>query len=198
MKAAYRNCSAVSPAIRIWICAWTAVWIRRGNRGNGRIRRFHHTDRPLHWLCFAGSRLAGGKGHDARVQGHRRKTIPDCGGNLTYAAVSIAAVPIAISYHMKAKSQTESVQPQQQPTADGENIQTGQAQPTPILSFGAAILQLLVLGLASPFLELQDPLHGIIGLVILMVGIRIAWQITAGSRRASIEGPYENSSAASV
>ena len=118
---------------------------------------------------------------------------------LTYAAVSIAAVPIAISYHMKAKSQTESIQPQQQqPAADGENNQTGQAQPTPKLSFGAAILQLLVLGLASPFLELQDPLHGIIGLVILMVGIRIAWQITAGSRRASIEGPYENSSAASV
>ena len=118
---------------------------------------------------------------------------------LTYAAVSIAAVPIAISYHLKAKSQTESVQPQQQQSnADAENSQPDKTQPKPKLSFGAAILQLLVIGLASPFLELQDPLHGIIGLVILMVGIRIAWQITAGLRRANIEGPYENSSAASV
>lgn len=118
---------------------------------------------------------------------------------LTYAAVSIAAVPIAISYQLKAKSQTESVQPrQQQPTTNAENNQPDQAQPKPKLSFGAAILQLLVIGLASPFLELQDPLHGIIGLVILIVGIRIAWQITAGSRRVNIEGPYENSSAATV
>jgi hypothetical protein len=118
---------------------------------------------------------------------------------LTYAAVSIAAVPIAISYQLKAKSQTESVQPQQQQSAgDAENSQPEQTQPKPKLSFGAAILQLLVIGLASPFLELQDPLHGIIGLIILMVGIRIAWQITAGSRRANIDGPYENSSAATV
>lgn len=118
---------------------------------------------------------------------------------LTYAAVSIAAVPIAISYQLKAKSQTESVQPQQQqPTTNAENNQPDQAQPKPKLSFGAAILQLLVIGLASPFLGLQDPLHGIIGLVILVVGIRIAWQITAGTRRAKIEGPYENSSAATV
>jgi len=118
---------------------------------------------------------------------------------LTYAAVSIAAVPIAISYQLKAKSQTESVHSQQpQSATETENSQPDQTQPKPKLSFGAAILQLLVIGLASPFLELQDPVHGIIGLVILMVGIRIAWQITAGSRRANIEGPYENSSAARV
>src|SRR5579864_6586728 len=119
---------------------------------------------------------------------------------LTYAAVSIAAVPIAISYHLKAKSQTESVQPQQQQQSapEAENSQPDQTQPMPKPSVGAAILQLMMIGLASPFLELQDPLHGIIGLIILMVGIRIAWQITAGSRRAKIEGPYENSSATSI
>ena len=118
---------------------------------------------------------------------------------LTYAAVSLAAVPIAISYHLKAKSQSESVQPQQQQSnADAENSQPDKTQPTPKLSFGAVILQWLVIGLASPFLKMQDPFHGIIGLVILMVGIRIAWQITAGLRRANIQGPYENSSAASV
>ncbi|HWG40784.1 MAG TPA: hypothetical protein VN658_09550 [Candidatus Acidoferrales bacterium] len=118
---------------------------------------------------------------------------------LTYAAVSLAAVPIAISYHLKAKSKSESIQPQQQQsTTDAENSQPDQTQPKPKPSFGTAILQLLVLGLASPFLELQDPVHEIIGLIILLVGIRIAWQITTGSRRANIEGPYESSSAARV
>ena len=118
---------------------------------------------------------------------------------LTYAAVSIAAVPIAIFYDSKAKSQIESVQPKQQQQSSGETeSQPNQTQAKPKLSFGAAVLQLVVIGLASPFLELQDPLHGIIGLIILLVGIRIAWQITAGSRRANIEGPYENSSAATV
>ena len=112
---------------------------------------------------------------------------------LTYAAVSLAAIPIAISYHLKAKSQSESVQPQQRSSNNLPPMpriaSLSQTQPKPKPSFGAAILQLLVLGLASPFLELQDPLHGIIGLVILMVGIRIAWQITAGSRRANIRRP---------
>ena len=117
---------------------------------------------------------------------------------LTYAAVSLAAVPIAISYQWKEKSHSESVQPQRQSTTGEANSQPDQAQPKPKPSFGAAILTLLVIGLASPFLEMQDPFHGIIGLIILMVGIRIAWHITAGSRRARIEGPYENSSAASV
>jgi predicted lipid-binding transport protein (Tim44 family) len=118
---------------------------------------------------------------------------------LTYAAVSIAAVPIAISYHLKAKSEARSTQAQpEQSAATATNEQSEQTKPKPKPGLGATILELLLLGLASPFLEMQDPLHGIIGLVILIVGIRIAWQITAGSRRADIQGPYENSSAATV
>jgi uncharacterized protein (DUF983 family) len=118
---------------------------------------------------------------------------------LTYAAVSLAAVPIAISYYVKAKPESQSIQlKQQHPSTDTTNDQPDQPQSKPKPSLGAAFLQLLALGLASPFLELQDPLHGIIGLVILMVGIRIAWQITVGSRRADIQGPYEISTAASM
>lgn len=116
---------------------------------------------------------------------------------LTYAAVSLAAVPIAISYYVKAKPESQSIQLKQQHSAntDGQAVQT---PPKPKPSLGSALLALLALGFASPFLELRDPVHGIIGLIILMVGIRIAWQITAGSRRANIQGPYENSSAARV
>jgi hypothetical protein len=88
---------------------------------------------------------------------------------LTYAAVSIAAVPIAISYHV-----------------------------IPNLGSGTSFLQLLITGLISPLLKLQSPFHGIIGLVILAVGIRIAWTLTAGTRSVDIQGPYESSIPASV
>jgi predicted lipid-binding transport protein (Tim44 family) len=122
---------------------------------------------------------------------------------LTYAAVSLAAVPIAISYFIKTKNESPAVQSrQQQPSADSQSGRPNQANPEPDSApkpgLGAALLQLLFLGLASPFLALQDPLFGIIGLVILMVGIRIAWKITGGSQSADIHGPYNISAAASV
>ena len=42
------------------------------------------------------------------------------------------------------------------------------------------LAKLIEWGLASPVLELQaDPFHGLIGLVILLVGVRIAWKLTA-------------------
>jgi hypothetical protein len=57
------------------------------------------------------------------------------------------------------------------------------------LNLGSFALKLLMLGLASPFLELEDPLHGLIGLVILFVGLRIAFQLTA-ARPLDVDGPY--------
>ncbi|HEV8494559.1 MAG TPA: hypothetical protein VGR76_19935 [Candidatus Angelobacter sp.] len=118
---------------------------------------------------------------------------------LTYAAVSLAAIPIAIAGYVKAKHESQSIQlKQQNPSTNATNDQPEEAQSEPAHSKGALLLRLLAVGLASPFLELQDPFHGIIGLVILLVGIRIAWQVTVGSRRADIQGPYESSTAASV
>jgi hypothetical protein len=55
---------------------------------------------------------------------------------------------------------------------------------------------LVLIGLASPFLELQDPLHGMIGLVILFVGIRIAWQLAQGTS-IQILGPFKSPTPAS-
>ena len=118
---------------------------------------------------------------------------------LTYAAVSLAAIPIMISYEVKATRESRSIQlKQQSPSTNAANDQPEETQPKLERSNGAILLRLLAFGLASPFLELQNPVFGLIGLVILMVGIRIAWQITVGSRRADIQGPYEISTAASV
>jgi hypothetical protein len=55
-----------------------------------------------------------------------------------------------------------------------------------------ALLKLAFLGLASPFLELADPFHGAIGLFILFIGIRIAWQTTRETGPV-LDGPFQSS-----
>jgi predicted lipid-binding transport protein (Tim44 family) len=123
---------------------------------------------------------------------------------LTYAAVSISAIPIGISMqskeHREQKQQLADEQRQLekesgQQSSDAQSEQTKPAAETTQdakPSFAAALGYLALLGLASPFLELQDPVHGFIGLVILLVGIRIAWQITA-AKMPEISGPFQNS-----
>jgi hypothetical protein len=96
---------------------------------------------------------------------------------LTYIAVSMAAVPIAISQQMKQKSA-------QQQAQGGDSASVGQPKMRPLKALGV----LAVIGLASPFLDLANPTHGVIGLIILFVGIRIAWRLTAGNA-VNIVGP---------
>jgi hypothetical protein len=53
-------------------------------------------------------------------------------------------------------------------------------------------LTLAGIGLASPFLELSEGLGGVIGLFILFIGVRAAWNLTAGHDFATtdVSGPY--------
>jgi hypothetical protein len=95
---------------------------------------------------------------------------------LTYLAVSLSAVPIAIHQmrqHHQAQAQSSETAP----------------QPREHMSTGKAIGVLALLGIASPFLDLQDPVHGVIGLIILFVGIQFAWRFTAG-RTIVVSGPH--------
>jgi predicted lipid-binding transport protein (Tim44 family) len=124
---------------------------------------------------------------------------------LTYAAVSIAAVPIAISEIVKERKAQPAAHVERQPAPDTTAGAPGSAAPgqqsnpekTPAerKSLGFAVLTLLIIGLASPFLALQDPFHGLIGLVILLVGLQIAWRITGGNPAAQFVGPFKNPSA---
>jgi len=113
---------------------------------------------------------------------------------LTYAAVSMAAVPIAIGQYSKAHHPTRSVQTVNAPGSEAPaSVPEGQAPTVPSQrshSVGLAFGMLALIGLASPFLELQDPVHGLIGLVILFVGLRIAWRIAAGNA-LQIQGPFK-------
>jgi len=109
---------------------------------------------------------------------------------LTYAAISVAAIPIGISYAMKeqkivtAKKASDSPVPE-----DGESGQTSHPKSKSDIQIGPLIGELLLVGLISPFMELQNPIHGLIGLFILFIGLRIAWQLTA-ARRLPVDGPY--------
>jgi uncharacterized protein (DUF983 family) len=101
---------------------------------------------------------------------------------LTYLAVSMSAVPIAIH------------QLRQHHQAQAQSSSTVAAPVQHRMSFAKAIGVLALIGIASPFLDLQNPVHGIIGLIILFVGIRFAWQFTAG-RTIVVSGPHTPSPA---
>jgi hypothetical protein len=132
--------------------------------------------------------------HGSNGHGGRRYQIT--AALLTYAAVSLAAIPVMIHYAGRQR-QTQSAS-KQPPRADepseGEK-ESSRSETAPAAeaagNMGKAWLQLAFLGLASPLLELADPLHGVIGLFILFIGIRIAWQTTRETWPA-LEGPFES------
>jgi hypothetical protein len=107
---------------------------------------------------------------------------------LTYAAISLASIPILISYgikHRAARTHPSASATQPQPTtsssAGAQSSESSSPAPAKKKDWTSAIGQLALWGLASPFLQLREPFHGAIGLFILFIGIRIAWQLTQTS-----------------
>jgi hypothetical protein len=114
---------------------------------------------------------------------------------LTYLAVSMAAIPIGISQAIKEGRLNKPAHSQQSST-DSSSSAANTSAPTaedssakPRMSLGGVLLTLAFLGIASPFLELGSGAQGLIGLVILFVGVQIAWKLTAGPRM-EILGPF--------
>jgi len=128
---------------------------------------------------------------------------------LTYMAVSLAAIPIGISQAMKERPAQHQARVETQVPSDGSSVEAPpESQPEsqnnpadaprpqrPHVAVGSVLLGLLFVGLASPFLALRDSFSGIIGLVILSVGLRIAWRMTAGSEGGQVVGPFKNTAA---
>jgi hypothetical protein len=119
---------------------------------------------------------------------------------LTYAAVSMAAIPIWIHFdsdrQQRRQTQQQKLQEEQR-ELEREPGQLPEAQPAraqrsqiSVMRVGRWLGRLTLLGLASPFIQLSgNPLWGAIGLLILFFGIRIAWRISAG-RPLGIYGPF--------
>lgn len=114
---------------------------------------------------------------------------------LTYAAVSMAAIPIWMYFASKEPSQQTE---QQKLRAEQRQLEKESGQPSsepekPALTLGPWLARVAMLGLISPFLELKgNPLWGAMGLIILFIGIKIAWRITAG-RTPEVYGPFNDS-----
>lgn len=125
---------------------------------------------------------------------------------LTYAAVSFSAIPIGIyeySKDLKSKgSQIEVVTPAPESSGSASSSSTSEPPEAEAVEkdsasskgAGGLILTLLFYGFASPILELQNPINGLLGLVILVVGIRYAWSQT-GAPKVDILGPFETTTA---
>jgi hypothetical protein len=79
---------------------------------------------------------------------------------LTYAAISLASVPILIAAAMR----------------EGNNV-----------DWASMAGRLVMYGIASPFLELGSGMgFGLIGLFILFIGLRIAYRMTAAKRMVAV------------
>jgi len=134
------------------------------------------------WVSLAVGFIVGKAMHfGSRGVGGRRYQI--AAALLTYLAVSMSAVPVALHQMQAHRIQTQS-----------REMAASPREPVDILK---AVGMLALLGIASPLLDLQDPVHGLIGLVILFVGIRFAWRITAG-RSLAVSGPHTPSPAAVI
>jgi len=109
---------------------------------------------------------------------------------LTYAAVSLSAVPIGLYQMSKEKPQTEKAAVVSTPgTPKVETTSSAAPAESSPVGLIAALAYLTLFGLASPLLSLADPLHGLIGLLILFFGLRIAWKLTVGTT-VPVTGPF--------
>jgi hypothetical protein len=131
---------------------------------------------------------------------------------LTYMAVSLAAIPVFVDQAMKLKKDHKQAVVSSAP-AQNQNGSASSAEPSmtvtdnpatpdanhpaqeqspkskPAVSPGKAFGILLLIGLASPFLELASPLSGLIGLFILFLGMQIAWKMTRRPKLV-VDGPF--------
>jgi hypothetical protein len=122
---------------------------------------------------------------------------------LTYAAVSLAAVPMGIAQYVKSEKAHKATIHLSQPSPPGtsaepsiESPSSTPAAPGPRMTKGALIGRLFLLGLASPFLEFKESPSSFIALFILFIGLRIAWQLT-DETTAQVLGPFKSNTAPS-
>ena len=118
---------------------------------------------------------------------------------LTYAAVAVAFVPIAmhdmrdrregVAQPATQQAQAEDAQAAQSKAAT-ETGRPASAQPVGFGGFLLSLVMLLGIGLVSPFFMLTTSVgHGVLNLFIIYLGVRFAWQATTGTRVA-VDGPY--------
>src|SRR5579875_687998 len=196
----------------VWRATWPAMFVRAMPRSSCHRIRTRPTTRAL--LYGAGAALAGCIGYALfgiltgitlgyaavgvgwLIGKAMRKGSGGLGGRryqvtaalLTYAAVAVAFVPMALHDMDRTRegkaSQSHSVQQTDAQQADHAEQKASQDTGKPAnahSSFLLAILMLLGVGLISPFLIFTSSVgSGLLNLFILALGVRAAWQLSAG------------------
>lgn len=108
---------------------------------------------------------------------------------LTYFAISASAVPVMVN----AMNKTVEARNQELAQQAQSDAQAGQSAPAPVrhvqINWSRFGKTLALWAVASPFLELEGSPSALIGLVILFVGLSIAFRMTA-SKPLAVDGPY--------
>jgi len=114
---------------------------------------------------------------------------------LTYAAISVSAIPIGISYALKHRPAVAGKTASENPFPGDKQSSPPASAPKREIHVGSLIGELLFFGLASPFLAFKDSVSSAaIGIFILFIGLRIAWTMTR-ARALEVDGPYSASAA---
>jgi hypothetical protein len=107
---------------------------------------------------------------------------------LTYFAITISFIPVFVYQASKAR-----------PDATANQTTQTRAEPrvttTPRMPAGSAILMILALAAAAPFIALfngSNPISALISIFIIFIGLRQAWALTA-RHEIVITGPYQAS-----
>ncbi len=104
---------------------------------------------------------------------------------LTYVAITTSYLPMMISEAMKAPQTAQVGEP-----VPSARIATSSELGSSVVKLGAALAVLIGISLAVPFLVIaQNPLSGAINLLIIGIGLRQAWRLTAPDEHL-IMGPY--------
>jgi hypothetical protein len=106
---------------------------------------------------------------------------------LTYFAITTSYIPVYI-YQQTKSSRAAQARKDAQPNSQSlPGTTNGGATKRP--SLGVAILILLAIALAAPFLSLASGISGLLNLAIIFFGLQNAWKLT-GRTDLFITGPY--------
>src|SRR5579862_2609663 len=106
---------------------------------------------------------------------------------LTYFSITTSYIPVFIAHSMKNRSAAQ----QQAATAAGPTTQVKAPK-----SLGTAVLMLLLIAAAAPFLALAGNfVGGLITLFIIFIGLQRAWRMT-GRTELLVMGPYDSATVA--
>jgi hypothetical protein len=110
---------------------------------------------------------------------------------LTYFAITTSYIPVIIYHGINAPAgATAGSQTNNPNRSNSANNADEQGRPQKRMGFGAAVLFLLLIAAAAPFLSLGSGVSGLIGLFIIFIGLRQAWKLT-GRSEILIMGPYD-------